>query len=100
MRPVEPLREAGKLSGVLMQLPQYGVFKPSSFAYLEWARAQLTDHHMLVEFRHRSWLTDEHREQTLDFRERLPATYVIVDAPRQTSGNAAPTVAPRTSDTA
>ena len=39
LRAVEPLREAGKLGGVLMQLPQYVVFKPSSFAYLEWARS-------------------------------------------------------------
>ena len=100
LRAVEPLREAGKLGGVLMQLPQYVVFKPSSFAYLEWAREQLTDHHMLVEFRHRSWLTDEHREQTLAFLERLPATYVMVDAPRVTSDNVAPTVVARTSDTA
>ena len=100
LRAVEPLREAGKLGGVLMQLPQYVVCKPSSFAYLEWAREQLTDHHMLVEFRHRSWLTDEHREQTLAFLERLPASYVIVDAPRMTSDNVAPTVVARTSDTA
>ena len=100
LRAVEPLREAGKLGGVLMQLPQYVVFKPSSFAYLEWAREQLTDHHMLVEFRHRSWLTDEHREQTLAFLERLPASYVIVDAPPVTSDNVAPTVVARTSDTA
>jgi uncharacterized protein YecE (DUF72 family) len=100
LRAVEPLREAGKLGGVLMQLPQYVVCKPSSFAYLEWAREQLTDHHMLVEFRHRSWLTDEHRDQTLGFLERLPASYVIVDAPRLTSDNVAPTVVARTSDTA
>ena len=100
LRAVEPLREAGKLGGVLMQLPQYVVFKPSSFGYLEWAREQLTDHHMLVEFRHRSWLTDEHREQTLAFLERLPASYVIVDAPAVTSDNVAPTVVARTSDTA
>ena len=32
------------------------------------------DHHMLVEFRHRSWLTDENRDETLAFLERLPAT--------------------------
>jgi uncharacterized protein YecE (DUF72 family) len=29
---LEPLRDAGKLGGILMQMPPYMVFKPSSFA--------------------------------------------------------------------
>ena len=55
---------------------------------------------MLVEFRHRSWLSDDNREQTLQFLEALPATYVIVDAPRMDANNVAPTVVARTSATA
>ena len=35
---LEPLRAAGKLGGILFQMPPYIVPKPSSFAYLEWAR--------------------------------------------------------------
>jgi uncharacterized protein YecE (DUF72 family) len=54
---------------------------------------------MLVEFRHRSWLTDANRDETLAFLERLPATYVIVDAPDMAADNVAPTVIARTSDT-
>src|SRR4051794_8599826 len=38
MRALDPLRQAGKLGGILMQLPQYIVAKPSWFEYLEWAR--------------------------------------------------------------
>jgi uncharacterized protein YecE (DUF72 family) len=99
-RAIEPLRQAGKLGGVLMQLPPYIVCKPESMAYLEWARQQLGDLHMLVEFRHRSWLSDDHLEPVLAFLERLPATYVMVDAPRMAADNVAPTVVARTSDTA
>ncbi len=100
LRALEPLREAGKLGGILMQLPQYIVAKPSSFEYLEWAREQLGDAEMLVEFRHRSWLDDDMRSRTFDFLEGLGASYVIVDAPPMQSANVAPTVVARTSATA
>jgi uncharacterized protein YecE (DUF72 family) len=99
-RAVEPLRQAGKLGGVLMQLPPYVVYKPESIAYLEWARGQLDGMHMLVEFRHRSWLTEDSLQPVLSFLEELPATYVMVDAPRLAANNVAPTVIARTSDTA
>ena len=32
-----PLRESGKLGGLLFQMPPYVVWKPSSLDYLEWA---------------------------------------------------------------
>jgi uncharacterized protein YecE (DUF72 family) len=98
---LDPLRAAGKLGGILFQLPSYVVFKPLSFDYLEWAREQLGDDEMLVEFRHRSWLDEENRAETLSFLEGLPATHVIVDAPRSdTAKNLVPTVLALTSPTA
>ncbi|HZQ89626.1 MAG TPA: DUF72 domain-containing protein [Gaiellaceae bacterium] len=98
---LEPLRSAGKLGGILMQLPQYVVFKDSSLDYLEWAREQLGGDEMLVEFRHRSWLDDEHRAESLAFLERIGATYVTVDAPKSDEAkNLVPTVPAVTSDTA
>jgi uncharacterized protein YecE (DUF72 family) len=100
LQAVAPLREAGKLGGILMQLPPYIVAKLESLAYLEWAREQLRDAEMLVEFRHRSWLTGEQRDRTLDFLRQLPASYVMVDAPDVAGNNVAPTVIARTSDTA
>ncbi|HXY80803.1 MAG TPA: DUF72 domain-containing protein [Gaiellaceae bacterium] len=98
---LEPLRSAGKLGGILFQLPSYVVSKESSLEYLEWARAQLGADEMLVEFRHRSWLDDDNREETLTFLERIGATYVTVDAPRSESAkNLVPTVPAVTSRTA
>ena len=88
-----PLRSAGKLGGILFQLPSYVVFKDSSLEYLTWAREQLGSDTMLVEFRHRSWLDDEHRDETLSFLEEIDAAYVTVDAPRSdTAKNLVPTV--------
>src|SRR5205823_4412618 len=67
--------------------------KDASLDYLRWAREQLAGHAMLVEFRHRSWLDDEHRAETLSFLEEIDAAHVIVDAPRSdTAKNLVPTV--------
>jgi uncharacterized protein YecE (DUF72 family) len=94
---LEPLRNAGKLGGILMQFPSYIVCKPLSYEYLEWAKDELRGDHMLVEFRHRSWLEDEHRAEVLSFLEELGATYVIVDAPKTEAKNLVPTVVAHTS---
>ena len=97
---LEPLRETGKLGGILLQFPSYVVPKPASLDYLEWAVEQLQGHEALVEFRHAAWLDDEHRDETLAFLERHGMTYVIVDAPRTEGRNVLPTVVATTSPTA
>ena len=90
---LEPLRSAGKLGGILFQLPSYVVYKDYSLDYLQWAREQLGSDEMLVEFRHRSWLDDENRANTLSFLESIGASYVTVDAPKSdTAKNLIPTV--------
>jgi len=99
-RAVEPLRERGKLGGILLQFPSYIVYKPTSLEYIEWAADQLSGDELLIEFRHRSWLDDENREQTLSFLESRGLTYVIVDAPKTDARNLVPTVVARTSKTA
>jgi len=98
---LEPLRAEGKLGGILFQFPSYVVYKDRSLDYLQWAREQLGDDEMLVEFRHVSWLDDEHRAETLRFLEELGAAHVIVDAPRiEGAKNLVPTVLALTSATA
>ncbi len=98
---LEPLRSAGKLGGILFQFPSYVVFKDRSLDYLRWAREQLGDDEMLVEFRHVSWLDDENRAETLRFLEELGAANVIVDSPRiEGAKNLSPTVVALTSPTA
>jgi uncharacterized protein YecE (DUF72 family) len=98
---LEPLRSTDKLGGILFQFPAYVVFKEASFEYLEWAREQLGSDEMLVEFRHRSWLDEDNRAETLSFLERIGAAYVTVDAPRSDSAkNLIPTVPAVTADTA
>jgi len=97
LRELEPLRAAGKLGGILLQFPSYIVFRESSIAYLRWACDQLAGHDALVEFRHRSWLDDDHRADTLGLLGELEATNVVVDAPKTGAKNLVPTVAALTS---
>jgi uncharacterized protein YecE (DUF72 family) len=97
---LEPLRAAGKLGGILFQFPSYVVRKEASLDYIRWAREQLGDDEMLVEFRHVSWLDDDGRDETLAFLEEIGATHVIVDAPRiENAKNLVPTVLALTSPT-
>ena len=98
---LEPLRSAGKLGGILLQFPSYVVYKPRSLEYLEWAGEQLRGDEPLVEFRHVSWLDDEHRADTLSFLEEHGMTHVVTDSPRiDGARNMVPTVIARTSPTA
>jgi uncharacterized protein YecE (DUF72 family) len=99
-RALEPLRSTGRLGGILLQFPSYVVAKPASLEYIEWAQEQLPGDELLVEFRHRSWLDEEHRADTLAFLESRGLTYVIVDAPKTDALNLVPTVVARTSRTA
>jgi len=96
---LEPLRSTGKLGGILMQFPPYIVYKPASLEYLEWSQEQLGGDEMMVEFRHASWLDEEHRADTLRFLEDHRMTHVIVDAPQTGGKNVSPTVVAATSDT-
>jgi uncharacterized protein YecE (DUF72 family) len=97
---LEPLRSAGKLGGILFQFPSYVVYKDRSLDYLQWAREQLGEDEMLVEFRHVSWFDDEHRADTLRFLEELGAANVIVDSPGiEGAKNVAQTVLALTSPT-
>jgi uncharacterized protein YecE (DUF72 family) len=89
---LEPFRATGKLGGILLQFPSYVVAKDASRDYIAWAVGELRGDRPLVEFRHRSWLDDEHREHTLSFLESLGASHVVVDAPKTEAKNLVPTV--------
>jgi len=97
---LEPLRETGKLGGILFQLPPYVVWKPYSLDYLEWARDQLGDDRMLVEFRHRSWFEDDVIPEVLKWLEERNMAYVTVDAPKTDAKNVPQTVVAATASLA
>jgi uncharacterized protein YecE (DUF72 family) len=94
---LRPLRDAGKLGGILFQLPPYVVWKPSSLDYLEWARDQLGADDMLVEPRHRSWFAEDIRTELLRWLEQHRMSWVTVDAPKVDAANVPATLVAATS---
>jgi uncharacterized protein YecE (DUF72 family) len=96
---LEPLRGAGKLGGTLFQFPPYVVYKPLSLDYLAWAREQMGDDEMLVEFRHRSWYEEDVRPEVLSFLEEHGMSLVVVDAPKVEAKNVPATLLALTSPT-
>jgi uncharacterized protein YecE (DUF72 family) len=93
-----PLREVGKLGGILLQFPPYFVFKEKNRDYVAWAASQVDGVTPLVEFRHRSWLEPENRAVTLSLLEEHEMTLVVVDAPRLETPAVIPTVPALTND--
>jgi uncharacterized protein YecE (DUF72 family) len=89
---LEPLRAAGKLGGILFQFPPYVVPGGAAFEYLDWARGQVGEDEMLVEFRHRDWFAGDVRGEVLSFLEERRMSYVTVDAPRLDSRTVPETV--------
>jgi uncharacterized protein YecE (DUF72 family) len=94
-----PLHSAGKLGLVLFQLPPYVYPSRGSYGYLKWAREQLSEYAMAVEFRNGRWMDEEHAEESLEFLERHGIIYVCVDEP-QGFRSSVPPVAAATADVA
>ena len=95
-----PLRDAGKLGGILFQMPPYVVWKPSSLDYLEWANDQLGADQMLFEPRHRSWFEEDARGELLRWLEERKIGWVVVDAPKVDAKNVPETLVATTTPTA
>ncbi|MFN8232341.1 MAG: DUF72 domain-containing protein [Actinomycetota bacterium] len=92
-----PLHSAGKLGAVLFQFPQWFVISRKSKAYIEECVGRLPDFRIAVEFRHRSWMREDDREETLAFLEERNLPYVCVDMP-QGFDSSLPPVAAATAD--
>ncbi len=93
---LEPLELSGKLRGVLLQY--HPRFRKSAEAKAELAHApeRLAPLVPLVEFRHRSWMEEAERADTLAFLEAHGLAYVSLDSPRTRASNVSPRVAAAT----
>jgi len=91
-----PLERSGKLRGVLLQYHPRVVKSREALDELLAARDLLDPLVPLIEFRHRSWLEEDERADTLAFLERNGLAYVSVDAPRTRASNVVPSIAAAT----
>ena len=74
---IAPLREAGALGCVLMQFPFSFKTTPANIDFLREIASDLAPDPVVVEFRHRSWTTDE----TFGLLRDLGLAYCCVDEP-------------------
>ena len=84
---LEPLELSGKLRGILMQYHPRFVKSADALAELERVRPRLEPLVPLVEFRHRSWMEPDERDDTLAFLETNGLAYVSVDTPMTRASN-------------
>jgi uncharacterized protein YecE (DUF72 family) len=93
---LEPLELSGKLRSILLQYHPRFVKSDEAEEELSQVRALLDPLVPLIEFRHRSWLEEDEREDTFAFLERHGLAYVSVDAPPTRASNVLPPVAAAT----
>jgi uncharacterized protein YecE (DUF72 family) len=93
---IEPMELSGKIRGVLLQYHPRVKRSPEAMEELARMPALLEPLVPLVEFRHRSWLEEEVRAETLEFLESHGLSYVSVDAPRTRASNVLPPIAAAT----
>ena len=93
---LEPLELSGKLRGILLQYHPRFVKSAEAKEELSRVRGLLEPLVPLIEFRHRSWLTEEERDDTFAFLERHGLAVVSVDAPPTRASNVLPTFAAAT----
>jgi uncharacterized protein YecE (DUF72 family) len=93
---LEPLELSGKMRGVLLQY--HPRFTKTAEAKEELARApeRLAPLVPLIEFRHRSWMDEAERADTLAFLEANGLSYVSLDSPRTRASNVSPRIAAAT----
>lgn len=94
-----PLHEAGKLTALLFQFPQWFPIGRSNKEYILEAKRRCDPMRICVEFRNKTWMTEENRAETLDFLTRYAVPYVSVDMPQGYTSSIPPVFA-ATSDLA
>lgn len=96
---LEPLRAKNKLGLLLFQFPPWFPIGKRNRAYvLECARRAMPDR-ICVEFRNKTWMSEENQAETLEFLEGHGLPYVNVDMPQGFTSSIPPVVA-ATSDIA
>ncbi|HVC35810.1 MAG TPA: DUF72 domain-containing protein [Chloroflexota bacterium] len=90
---LRPLQDARKLRAVLFQFPPWFTFQQKNREYLSTCKEFFPDQTLAVEFRHRSWLTPENRDDTLALLRDQQLAHVMVDEPQIGSGSVPAVVA-------
>jgi uncharacterized protein YecE (DUF72 family) len=96
---LEPLRDAGKLGAILLQYPPWFPISRANKEYILACARRAAPRRVCVEFRNRTWMTEDNQGETLDFLAGNGLPYVCVDMPQGYPSSIPPVLA-ATSDLA
>src|SRR3984885_1984821 len=96
---LEPLRAQGKLGAILLQFPPWFPIGRANKQYILDCAERVAPRRVCVEFRNRTWMTEDNQKETLEFLSAHDLPYVCVDMPQGYS-NSIPPVLAATSDLA
>jgi uncharacterized protein YecE (DUF72 family) len=88
-----PLHDAGKLGAVLFQFPQWFPIGKRNRHYILECKRRCEPYGFCVEFRNKTWLSEDNRDETLDFLRSYGVPYVCVDMPQGHTSSVPPIVA-------
>lgn len=84
-----PMIDSGKVKAFLFQFPPSFSCKREHVDYLRVVRRAMGELPIAIEFRHKSWYSEEYKEGTLKFLREMNFIHVVVDQP-QTPNNSVP----------
>lgn len=88
---LDPLRAAGKLGAILLQFPPWFTISRTNKNYILSCARRLAPHYRFsVEFRHRSWMSEDNLDETLEFLTGHEVPLVCVDMPQGYSSSIPP----------
>lgn len=87
---IEPLKAAGRLGYILIQLPPWAMKNSRNLRHLEECGAQLEGYTLAVEFRNKTWLEDKERREVMGFLREQNLAMVTVDEPQGTFSSVPP----------
>jgi uncharacterized protein YecE (DUF72 family) len=93
------LEQSGKLGAILLQFPQWFPVSRASKDYILACAQRAAPRRVCVEFRNRTWMTEDNQKETLGFLTAHKLPYVCVDMP-QGHPSSIPPVLAATSDLA
>jgi uncharacterized protein YecE (DUF72 family) len=96
---LEPLHAAGKLGLLLFQFPHWFIIGRKNKDYILECAKRADPMRICVEFRSKTWMSDDNQAETLEFLEGHGIPYVCVDMP-QGFKSSLPPVAAATTDVA
>ena len=97
---LEPLHDTGKLGAILLQFPPWFPISRRNKEYIVACAERAAPRRVCIEFRNRTWMTEDNQAETLDFLAAHQVPYVCVDMPQGHSSSIPPVLAATSSELA